>query len=120
MVPRTLGDLEGGDAVGQSPLPAPSTQVRTAMMRSEKLLRNILPPSITARLRAGESPIGDLYKNVTLMFTDMVGFTRMSSTMGAEELVTILDAVFSAYDKLAARRHLEKIKTAGDAYILVR
>ena len=54
----------------------PLPQVRAAMMKSEKLLRNILPPSITARLKKGESPIGDSYFDVTLMFTDMVGFTR--------------------------------------------
>ena len=69
--------------------------------------------------QAGESPIGDLYSNVTLIFTDMVGFTSMSSAMAPAELVTLLDSVFSAYDKLAERRHLEKIKTIGDAYMLV-
>ena len=95
-----------------------AVELRLAMMKSEKLLRNILPPSITARLKKGESPIGDLYKNVTLMFTDLVGFTSMSSRLEAAELVTLLDSLFSAYDKLVERRNLEKIKTAGDAYIM--
>jgi class 3 adenylate cyclase len=95
-----------------------AVEVRAAMMKSEKLLRNILPPSITARLKKGESPIGDSYFDVTLMFTDMVGFTSMSGNMGAAELVTLLDSVFGAYDKLVECRGLEKIKTAGDAYIM--
>mmetsp|Transcript_112025 Transcript_112025/g.194524 ORF Transcript_112025/g.194524 Transcript_112025/m.194524 type:complete len:1980 (-) Transcript_112025:1595-7534(-) len=95
-----------------------AVEVRAAMMKAEKLLRNILPPSITARLKAGESPIGDLYTNVTLMCTDMVGFTNMSGSLTANELVVLLDSVFCAYDKLAERRNLEKIKTVGDAYIM--
>ena len=50
-----------------------AVEVRAAMLKAEKLLSNILPSSIAARLKAGESPIGDLHKHVTIMFTDIVG-----------------------------------------------
>jgi class 3 adenylate cyclase len=85
----------------------------------ERLLLNILPEPIARRLRQGERVIADRFDDVTLLFADIVGFTQLSSGLPAAELVEILNDVFSAFDGLVARYGLEKIKTIGDAYMVV-
>ncbi len=86
---------------------------------NERLLLNILPEPIAARLRVGEPLIADRFDDVTLLFADIVEFTRLSSTMSAVELVGILNDVFSVFDGLVDRYDLEKVKTIGDAYMVV-
>ncbi len=86
--------------------------------RSERLLLNVLPEPIAERLKAGESPIADRASDVGVLFADIVGFTPMSETMRPEELVKVLDEVFSIFDGLVADHGLEKIKTIGDAYMV--
>jgi class 3 adenylate cyclase len=83
------------------------------------LLLNILPEPIADRLRNGESQIADRHEDVSLLFADIVGFTRMSSTMDAAELVALLNDIFSVFDGLVAASGLEKVKTIGDAYMIV-
>lgn len=87
--------------------------------RSEKLLLNILPQSIANRLKAGDTDIADYHATVTILFADLVNFTQISSGMPAAELVDLLNQVFSRFDRLSTHYHLEKIKTIGDAYMVV-
>ena len=86
---------------------------------NERLLLNILPEPIAQRLRDGEPMIADRFDDVTLLFADIVEFTRLSSTLSAAELVGVLNDVFSAFDALVERHGLEKVKTIGDAYMVV-
>ncbi len=85
----------------------------------EQLLENVLPAPIARRMQAGEQRIAERFSEVTVLFADIVGFTRLASQISPEELVTLLDAVFSDFDALAERNGLEKIKTIGDAYLAV-
>ena len=87
--------------------------------KSERLLLNILPRPIADRLKSGERTIADNYSAVTVMFADLVGFTQFSSRTNAGELVTMLNQIFTAFDRLVERRGLEKIKTIGDSYMVV-
>ncbi|MEW5850029.1 MAG: adenylate/guanylate cyclase domain-containing protein [Myxococcota bacterium] len=84
---------------------------------SESLLLNILPRPIAERLKARADVIADTFPEVTVLFADIVGFTRLSATVSPEELVVMLNAIFTEFDELADRHGLEKIKTIGDAYM---
>lgn len=85
--------------------------------RSESLLLNILPSPIAERLKAGNHTIADGYAEATILFADLVGFTRMSTTVSPEQLVVMLNRLFSRFDELSGRFGVEKIKTIGDAYM---
>lgn len=87
--------------------------------KSEHLLLNILPRAIAERLKGGERTIADSHAEVTVLFADLVGFTQLSRSTAPLELVTMLNEVFSHFDRLAERHGLEKIKTIGDSYMLV-
>ena len=87
--------------------------------KSEHLLLNILPRAIAERLKGGERTIADSHAEVTVLFADLVGFTQLARKTGPQELVTMLNEVFSHFDRLAERHGLEKIKTIGDNYMLV-
>ncbi len=87
--------------------------------KTEKLLLNILPRPIATRLKGGEKLIADSHPAVTVLFMDLVGFTKLSRTTTAEKLVKMLNAIFSTFDLLVERSGLEKIKTIGDSYMLV-
>jgi class 3 adenylate cyclase len=86
--------------------------------RSERLLLNVLPAPIAARLKAGEEVIADAFPEVTVLFADLVDFTRRSRRIGPAQVVATLNELFSAFDRLAKRHGLEKIKTIGDAYMV--
>ena len=94
-------------------------QIEAERERSEQLLLNILPVPIADRLKSGESTIADGFDEVTVLFSDLVGFTEMSSKISAETLVGRLNDVFRAFDSLATDLGVEKIKTIGDAYMVV-
>jgi class 3 adenylate cyclase len=87
--------------------------------KSERLLLNILPPPIAARLKTGTDTIADDHPSVTVLFADLVGFTAMASRHSAAKIVAILDEIFSEFDRLADSHGLEKIKTIGDCYMAV-
>ena len=87
--------------------------------RSERLLLNVLPAPIAARLKQGEAVIADRFQEVTVLFADLVDFTRSSDHSTPERVVQVLDDLFTAFDRLAERHGLEKIKTIGDAYMAV-
>ena len=86
--------------------------------RSERLLLNILPASISTRLKGGQQSIADGFAEVTVLFADIVGFTELSQRMPPADLVRVLNEVFSRFDELAEKHGLEKIKTIGDAYMV--
>jgi adenylate cyclase len=87
--------------------------------RSEKLLLNILPKSIANRLKNNDMRIADSHEAVTILFADIVGFTKMTAAMPPAELVELLSQLFSRFDQLADQYGLEKIKTIGDGYMVV-
>jgi class 3 adenylate cyclase len=86
--------------------------------RSEGLLLNVLPAPIATRLKSGEEPIADGFPEVTVLFADLVEFTRRSREISPAQVVEALNDLFSAFDELARRYGLEKIKTVGDAYMV--
>ncbi|HEX2029225.1 MAG TPA: adenylate/guanylate cyclase domain-containing protein, partial [Nitriliruptorales bacterium] len=86
--------------------------------KSERLLLNVLPAAVVERLKEGEDVIADAAE-VTVMFADIVGFTPLSGRLTPRQVVNVLNRVFSALDGLADRFGLEKIKTIGDAYMVV-
>jgi class 3 adenylate cyclase len=86
--------------------------------RSERLLLNVLPAPIAARLKAGEAVIADAFPEVTVLFADIVDFARRSRQVRPAQVVATLNQLFSAFDQLAERQGLEKIKTIGDAYMV--
>jgi class 3 adenylate cyclase/ActR/RegA family two-component response regulator len=88
-------------------------------MKTDKLMLNILPKPIADRLKRGESNIAGNYPEVTVLFSDLVGFTKMSSQKSAGDLVKLLNDLFSRFDRRAESLGLEKIKTIGDAYMAV-
>lgn len=85
----------------------------------ERLMLNILPRNIFMRLQAGEKRIADRFESVSVLFADIVNFTDLSAKTPPIELVTILDTLFSRFDALAEKYNVEKIKTIGDAYMVV-
>ena len=85
--------------------------------KSEKLLLNILPRAIAERLKRNEQHISQGHADVTVMFADIVGFTRMTEELSPVETVKILNEVFSIFDDLADKHGVEKIKTMGDGYM---
>jgi class 3 adenylate cyclase len=87
--------------------------------RSEKLLLNILPKPIADRLKKGAHTIADSFPEVTVLFSDLVGFTELCAGISAVDLVEKLNEIFLAFDILTDLHGLEKIKTIGDAYMLV-
>jgi len=89
-----------------------------AHQRSEELLLNILPPSIAKRLKLSGGTIADGFTGVTVLFADIVGFTRLSSRLPPERIVEVLNELFCKFDDLAGHLGLEKIKTIGDCYMV--
>ncbi|MEG4912565.1 adenylate/guanylate cyclase domain-containing protein [Microcoleus sp. B7-D4] len=85
----------------------------------EELLLNILPKPIAERLQDGQSIIADSFSDVSVLFADLVGFTNFASQRSAAETVKVLNQIFSQFDELSLRHGLEKIKTMGDAYMVV-
>ncbi len=95
------------------------TALRVEQEKSERLLLNVLPKVIADQLKQDHSAIAEQFKEVTIMFADIVDFTPLASMMSPTKLVNLLNEIFSSFDKLAEQHHLEKIKTIGDAYMVV-
>jgi class 3 adenylate cyclase/AmiR/NasT family two-component response regulator len=87
--------------------------------RSESLLLNILPKTIADQLKKAKSIIAESFSDVSVLFADIVGFTQLSASISPIELVHLLNNIFSRFDNLVERYGLEKIKTIGDAYMVV-
>ena len=86
--------------------------------RSDHLLLNILPSLIAERLKQGESPIADFNEQVSILFADIVGFTPLTSRLKADELVVLLDELFTRFDEEVTQLNLEKMRTIGDGYFV--
>jgi len=86
--------------------------------KSDALLLNILPAKVAERLKADGELIADGFAQVTVLFSDIVGFTKMSDRLEPAEVVRRLNVIFSAFDAIADRLKVEKIKTIGDAYMV--
>jgi class 3 adenylate cyclase len=86
--------------------------------KSERLLLNMVPASIAARLKQTQDVIADAFPEVTVLFADLVDFTPRSQQIAPEQVVRFLNELFSVFDRLAQRHGLEKIKTIGDAYMV--
>ncbi len=85
---------------------------------SDTLLHNILPKSIVKRLKKDPIIIADRFDATTILFADIVGFTKLSEKTPPADLVNLLNQMFSIFDELTERYGLEKIKTMGDAYMV--
>jgi len=94
-------------------------RLNTEKRKSERLLLNILPANIASRLTSGETTIADHYNEVVVLFADIVGFTEISARTSPGDLVRKLNEIFSLIDILVEKYQLEKIKTIGDAYMVV-
>ncbi len=94
-------------------------QIRTEQERSATLLLNFLPESIAARIKQGETTIVDRFPEVSVLFADIVNFTELTTRLPGTMLVRLLDEIFTRFDLLAQEQGLEKIKTIGDAYMVV-
>lgn len=86
--------------------------------RSERLLLNILPAPIAERLKNSHEPIADGFADVSVMFADIVNFTRVAEGLTPQQVFAMLNKIFSCFDELAETYGLEKIKTIGDAYMV--
>jgi class 3 adenylate cyclase len=86
--------------------------------RSDDLLHNILPDPIAERLKDSPAMIADAFPSASILFADVCDFTPMSAGMTPQELVALLDRVFTTFDGFVAELGLEKIKTVGDAYMV--
>jgi adenylate cyclase len=88
--------------------------------RSEALLTNILPATVAAKLKdPAHGTIADRYDDAAILFADIAGYTEQSSEIPPTELVRFLDRLYTTFDRLVDRHGLEKIKTTGDAYMVV-
>ena len=88
--------------------------------KSERVLLNVLPSSIATRLKNDhEGLIADGHADVTVMFADLVNFTQLTESLSPEQMVGLLNTIFSGFDQLCEKYGLEKIKTIGDAYMAV-
>ncbi|MBK9248144.1 MAG: tetratricopeptide repeat protein [Ignavibacteria bacterium] len=95
-------------------------QIKLARFQEqEKILHNILPSPIAERMVAGETTIVDSYESVSVLFADIVGFTKLSQFITPEALVAGLSRIFNTFDLLSDKHGCEKIKTIGDSYMVV-
>ena len=85
--------------------------------KTDKLLKNVIPASTVEELKKRGKARARAYKKVSVLFTDFVGFTKISERMKPTELVKKLDVYFTKFDEIIVKNNLEKIKTIGDAYM---
>ena len=102
----------------QAHLEAVYEQLKIEQDRSERLLLNILPGPIAERLKNSNQTIADGFADVSVMFVDIVNFTRVAEGLSPQQVFSMLNAIFSSFDELAEKFGLEKIKTIGDAYMV--
>ncbi len=125
---ETISIIESGDEFGEltQSFNAMVTSLRTQTnlvaqknQENEQLLLSIFPTAIAKRLKQGEKDIAEDISNVAVLFSDLTGFSKLSSTLTAYEIVAILNDLVAAFDEAADRHGMEKIKTIGDSYLAV-
>src|SRR6185436_4230629 len=92
-------------------------KIKKEKKRSDELLLNILPEEVAEELKEKGSADAKQFDDVTVMFTDFKGFTRISEKLSPAELVSEIDTCFKAFDSIIGKHNIEKIKTIGDAYM---
>jgi len=97
---------------------AAGRELEAERAKTEELLYNVLPQEVAARLKAGEA-VADSFSDLTVVFVDIVGFSRLAKRLAPGRLVRLLNTFFSAADRCAERHGIEKVKTIGDAYLAV-
>lgn len=97
---------------------AANRELAAERAKTEELLYNVLPQEVAARLRAGKA-VADSFSDLSVVFTDLVGFSSLSKRLSPGHLVRLLNQFFSAADRCAERHGMEKVKTIGDAYLAV-
>ena len=102
----------------QKQLQAQNSLLRQEQEKSERLLLNILPQSIVNQLKEDQNAIAEQFNEATFLFADLVGFTGLSAAMTPEEVVNLLNEIFSTFDRIVERQGLEKIRTIGDSYFV--
>jgi class 3 adenylate cyclase len=105
-------------ARAQAELEATHQKLQEEQDRSERLLLNILPGPIAERLKRDKQTIADGFADVSVMFVDIVNFTRIAEGMTPQQVFAMLNRIFSSFDELAEQFGVEKIKTIGDAYMV--
>jgi class 3 adenylate cyclase len=103
----------------QKELEVLNLRLTESRQKAEGLLLNILPAEIAKELEVNGAVMPRYFEDVTVMFTDFVGFTKSAEKLAAEELVTVLDDYFTAFDQIVARYGIEKMKTVGDSYMCI-
>lgn len=93
--------------------------LRQEQEKTESLLLNILPKEIAAILKSGNQTIAEHFKEASILFADLVGFTSLTARLAPEEMVNLLNLIFSTFDGLVEKYDLEKIRTIGDNYMVV-
>ncbi|MCX6928700.1 MAG: response regulator [Verrucomicrobia bacterium] len=93
-------------------------QLQAERENAERLLLNTLPRAIAERMKKGEVNIADQHPDVTVLVADLVGFTTLTTLIGPDQVVYLLNEIFSSFDVVAEKYGLEKIKTIGDAYMV--
>lgn len=92
--------------------------LRIEQDRSEALLLNVLPREIAVRLKKGEQLIADHHPSVSILFADLVGFTPLTNILSPNEMVELLNQIFTHFDSLIEKLGVEKIRTIGDNYMI--
>ncbi|MEY2777299.1 MAG: hypothetical protein RLY30_1397 [Pseudomonadota bacterium] len=110
--------VEGQNAILEQRVRERTRELEVQTEKTERLMLNILPAAIAERLKRGEPGISDSHASVSILFSDLAGFTALSSERSAAEVVTLLNDLFSRFDRRAQSLGLEKIKTIGDAYMV--
>ncbi len=95
------------------------TELQAERAKSDLLLLNVLPKAVADRLKQGERTIVDSFRDATVVFADIVGFTSFSANMAPSRTVQLLNDLFSGFDRLVETYELEKVKTIGDSYMAV-
>ncbi|WP_088891559.1 adenylate/guanylate cyclase domain-containing protein [Leptolyngbya ohadii] len=116
---QTSRELELRVAERTAQLRQANEQLLVEQEKSERLLLNILPEPIAHQLKEGQNNIADGFAEATILFCDLVGFTKLSERMHPTQLISLLNEIFSQFDRLTEKHGLEKIKTIGDAYMVV-
>jgi adenylate cyclase len=112
-------ELQTSFAVLEQRVEERTAELQEEQQKSEQLLLNILPQSIAHQLKQNQTSIASAVEEATILFADIVDFTPLASRLPPTELVRLLNDIFCAFDHLVEKYHLEKIKTIGDAYMVV-
>ena len=94
------------------------TLLQAEQQKSERLLLNVLPKEIALILKDEDRTVAQHFDSASILFADLVGFTSLSLQMTPEEMVNLLNEIFSHFDSLVDKFDLEKIRTVGDGYMV--